>query len=136
MEVLKGRVRVQQSGVQFAGWTVRSYSFPPLMVHHPPPKPLEVVFGKVTEGLSLVKKMEAMGSRTGKTSHVIKIADCGEVRCWARLLRMKAWHELGFERLGCGSIAHCQCHLVGRCCVLHSLLMGYPSATSASSSMV
>lgn len=39
-----------------------------------------VVFGKVTEGLSVVKKIEALGSRSGKVSRSIVIADCGEVR--------------------------------------------------------
>ncbi|GAB4822098.1 hypothetical protein N2152v2_009144 [Parachlorella kessleri] len=38
-----------------------------------------VVFGKVTEGLSVVKKIESMGSRSGRTSQKIYIADCGEL---------------------------------------------------------
>ena len=38
-----------------------------------------VVFGKVTEGMDVVKKMEAAGSRDGKTSADVVIADCGEL---------------------------------------------------------
>jgi peptidylprolyl isomerase len=38
-----------------------------------------VVFGKVTEGLDVVKKMEAVGSRGGTPSKAVKIADSGEV---------------------------------------------------------
>jgi peptidylprolyl isomerase len=38
-----------------------------------------VVFGKVTEGLDVVKKMEAVGSRSGTTSKPVKIADSGEL---------------------------------------------------------
>jgi len=36
-----------------------------------------VVFGKVTAGMDVVKKMEAVGSRSGKTSKKVTIADCG-----------------------------------------------------------
>ena len=39
-----------------------------------------VVFGKVTEGMDVVKKMEAAGSRDGKTSADVVIADCGELK--------------------------------------------------------
>jgi peptidylprolyl isomerase len=38
-----------------------------------------VVFGKVTEGLDVVKKMEAVGSRGGTPSKAVKIAECGEL---------------------------------------------------------
>ncbi|PSC68358.1 peptidyl-prolyl cis-trans isomerase CYP19-3 [Micractinium conductrix] len=38
-----------------------------------------VVFGKVTEGLPVVRRMEALGSRTGRTAQKIYIADCGEL---------------------------------------------------------
>mmetsp|Transcript_15891 Transcript_15891/g.35388 ORF Transcript_15891/g.35388 Transcript_15891/m.35388 type:complete len:243 (+) Transcript_15891:91-819(+) len=39
-----------------------------------------VVFGKVTEGLDVMKKMEAEGSAgDGKTKNEVKILDCGEV---------------------------------------------------------
>uniref|UniRef100_A0A671YP63 Peptidyl-prolyl cis-trans isomerase n=2 Tax=Sparus aurata TaxID=8175 RepID=A0A671YP63_SPAAU len=36
-----------------------------------------VVFGSVVEGLDVVKKVEAVGSRDGKTSKKVVIADCG-----------------------------------------------------------
>lgn len=39
-----------------------------------------VVFGKVVEGLDVVKKMEAMGSRSGSTSGPVVISDSGELR--------------------------------------------------------
>merc|ERR1719456_1307983 len=36
-----------------------------------------VVFGEVTEGMDVVKKIEAVGSDGGKTTKEVKIADCG-----------------------------------------------------------
>ena len=39
-----------------------------------------VVFGKVVEGMDVVKKMEAVGSRSGQTSADVVIADCGELK--------------------------------------------------------
>ena len=38
-----------------------------------------VVFGKVINGMDIVKAIEGFGNRKGKTSKVIKIADCGEL---------------------------------------------------------
>lgn len=38
-----------------------------------------VVFGKVTEGLEVVQKVELCGSRSGATSVPIMIDDCGEL---------------------------------------------------------
>lgn len=39
-----------------------------------------VVFGKVVEGLDVVEKVEALGSRSGATSKKIIIKDCGELK--------------------------------------------------------
>ncbi|MDP1799019.1 MAG: peptidylprolyl isomerase [Planctomycetaceae bacterium] len=39
-----------------------------------------VVFGKVVEGMDVVKAIEAVGSRSGKTSAKVVIDDCGEVK--------------------------------------------------------
>lgn len=38
-----------------------------------------VVFGRVVEGMAIVKKIEAMGSSSGKPKARITIADCGQV---------------------------------------------------------
>ncbi|XP_073743472.1 uncharacterized protein [Callorhinus ursinus] len=38
-----------------------------------------VVFGKVKEGMNIVEAMEHSGSRNGKTSKKITIADCGQI---------------------------------------------------------
>jgi peptidylprolyl isomerase len=38
-----------------------------------------VVFGQVVEGLDVVKKMEAIGSQSGKPSQPVVIADCGQL---------------------------------------------------------
>lgn len=38
-----------------------------------------VVFGKVTEGMDVVQKIESYGSRSGATSAPIMIDDCGEL---------------------------------------------------------
>ncbi|KAI7833759.1 cyclophilin-like domain-containing protein [Kickxella alabastrina] len=37
-----------------------------------------VVFGKVTEGLDVVKAIEALGSQSGRPSQKVVIDDCGE----------------------------------------------------------
>lgn len=39
-----------------------------------------VVFGRVTDGMDVVKKVESYGSRSGQTSKKISITDCGEVQ--------------------------------------------------------
>ena len=38
-----------------------------------------VVFGKVIEGMDVVKKIESVGSQSGKTSKIVKIVNCGEL---------------------------------------------------------
>ena len=39
-----------------------------------------VVFGKVAEGMDIVSKMEALGTKkTGAVSSAVEITDCGEV---------------------------------------------------------
>jgi peptidyl-prolyl isomerase F (cyclophilin D) len=38
-----------------------------------------VVFGKVTEGMDIVRKIEALGSREGEPSKQGTISDCGEL---------------------------------------------------------
>ena len=37
------------------------------------------VFGKVTEGMEVVRAVEKVGSQSGKTSKPVKIADCGQL---------------------------------------------------------
>ena len=39
-----------------------------------------VVFGRVVEGMEVVKAIEKLGSRSGSTSKTVEIADCGEVK--------------------------------------------------------
>jgi cyclophilin family peptidyl-prolyl cis-trans isomerase len=39
-----------------------------------------VVFGKVVEGMDVVKKMEALGSQRGTPRAKIVIDDCGELK--------------------------------------------------------
>ncbi|XP_054467781.1 peptidyl-prolyl cis-trans isomerase A [Anoplopoma fimbria] len=38
-----------------------------------------VVFGSVVEGMDIVRKMEAVGSQSGKPSTKVVIADCGQL---------------------------------------------------------
>ena len=38
-----------------------------------------VVFGRVVEGLDVVKTIEGFGSASGKTSKKIEIVDCGQL---------------------------------------------------------
>ena len=39
-----------------------------------------VVFGRVIQGMEVIKKIEAQGSRSGRTNKLIKIANCGELK--------------------------------------------------------
>ncbi|XP_036427812.1 peptidyl-prolyl cis-trans isomerase F, mitochondrial [Colossoma macropomum] len=39
-----------------------------------------VVFGSVKDGMEVVKQVEALGSRSGKTSKRITVTDCGELK--------------------------------------------------------
>jgi peptidylprolyl isomerase len=39
-----------------------------------------VVFGRVVEGMDVVKAIEALGTRSGKAQKNIEIADCGELK--------------------------------------------------------
>ncbi|XP_021568161.1 peptidyl-prolyl cis-trans isomerase A-like [Carlito syrichta] len=39
----------------------------------------QVVFGKVKEGMNVVQALEGFGSKNGKTSKKITIADCGQL---------------------------------------------------------
>lgn len=39
-----------------------------------------MVFGKVVEGMDVVKKIEAIGSSSGATALKVVIADCGELK--------------------------------------------------------
>lgn len=39
-----------------------------------------VVFGRVVKGMDVVKQVEALGSRGGRPSKLIEIADCGEIK--------------------------------------------------------
>lgn len=38
-----------------------------------------VVFGQVTKGMDIVKKIESYGSQSGRCSKTITIADCGQL---------------------------------------------------------
>lgn len=38
-----------------------------------------VVFGSVVEGMDVVRKMEEIGDRSGKTKSKVVIADCGQL---------------------------------------------------------
>jgi peptidyl-prolyl isomerase F (cyclophilin D) len=39
-----------------------------------------VVFGKVAEGMDVVKEIEKFGSQSGRTSKKVVISDCGEIK--------------------------------------------------------
>jgi len=39
-----------------------------------------VVFGKVIDGMDTVTAVEAVGSRSGRTSETVTIVDCGELK--------------------------------------------------------
>jgi len=46
-----------------------------------------VVFGKVIDGMDVVKKIEAVGEQSGKTSKVVTVTDCGQ-------LTLKDWPKV------------------------------------------
>lgn len=39
-----------------------------------------VVFGEVKEGMDIIKRIEAIGSDSGKTSKPVVVSDCGELK--------------------------------------------------------
>lgn len=39
-----------------------------------------VVFGSIKDGLDVVRKLEALGSRSGRTAKRISVTDCGELK--------------------------------------------------------
>jgi peptidyl-prolyl isomerase F (cyclophilin D) len=39
-----------------------------------------VVFGSVVEGMDVVKKIESVGSQSGRTRQKVEIADCGQLK--------------------------------------------------------
>ncbi len=39
-----------------------------------------VVFGRVVKGMDIVKRVEALGSRSGQTSKSVEVLDCGEIK--------------------------------------------------------
>lgn len=48
-------------------------------VHDQTPALVAVVFGKVVEGMAVVKRIEAAGSKSGRTAQRVVIASCGEL---------------------------------------------------------
>jgi len=54
-----------------------------------------VVFGKVTKGIEILKKMEQLGTADGKPTQPIKIVDCGEVS------KAKSQHAVEKEKGTC-----------------------------------
>ena len=41
-----------------------------------------VVFGQVIDGMNVVRKMEALGTKSGKPKETVTITDCGELVWW------------------------------------------------------
>jgi cyclophilin family peptidyl-prolyl cis-trans isomerase len=65
----------------------------------PLPLPPAVVFGRVVEGMSVVKRMEQCGSKSGRTSRAVAIADSGQV-CAGRAAwgRPRTWQPRAWLR--------------------------------------
>eukprot|EP00193_Tetraselmis_chui_P012355 CAMPEP_0177780506 /NCGR_PEP_ID=MMETSP0491_2-20121128/17243_1 /TAXON_ID=63592 /ORGANISM="Tetraselmis chuii, Strain PLY429" /LENGTH=425 /DNA_ID=CAMNT_0019300289 /DNA_START=49 /DNA_END=1327 /DNA_ORIENTATION=- len=58
-----------------------------------------VVFGEVIEGMGVVRKVEATGSRGGSTSQRVRITDCGELLSRKAQLELKMAEQQELERL-------------------------------------
>ena len=39
-----------------------------------------VVFGRIVDGMKVLSKIEAVGSKSGATSEKVVVADCGEIK--------------------------------------------------------
>lgn len=66
---------------------------------NPNPAGKHVVFGRVVEGMAVVKRMEAAGSKSGRPLRKVVIADCGQQATrLSTLMRLKAEKE-ELERL-------------------------------------
>eukprot|EP00441_Pelagodinium_beii_P019652 CAMPEP_0197675590 /NCGR_PEP_ID=MMETSP1338-20131121/85213_1 /TAXON_ID=43686 ORGANISM="Pelagodinium beii, Strain RCC1491" /NCGR_SAMPLE_ID=MMETSP1338 /ASSEMBLY_ACC=CAM_ASM_000754 /LENGTH=431 /DNA_ID=CAMNT_0043256143 /DNA_START=36 /DNA_END=1327 /DNA_ORIENTATION=+ len=57
-----------------------------------------VVFGRVVEGMDVVKMIEKQGSQSGKTRHPIVIADCGEATGQRRVVSAPRGHTPAGQR--------------------------------------
>eukprot|EP00873_Tetraselmis_striata_P023828 jgi/Tetstr1/444092/TSEL_003329.t2 len=58
-----------------------------------------VVFGEVIEGMGVVRKAEATGSRGGTTSQRVRVTDCGELLSRKAQLESKLAEEAEMEKL-------------------------------------
>lgn len=56
-----------------------------------------VVFGSVVDGMDVVRRVEACGSKSGKTRETVKIVECGEIA--AELIEEEELTEVGKEIL-------------------------------------
>ncbi|KAJ6920884.1 peptidyl-prolyl cis-trans isomerase-like [Populus alba x Populus x berolinensis] len=59
-----------------------------------------VVFGRVVEGMNVVKAIEKVGSSGGRTSRPVVVADCGKQAVWSALLEFEhsctPWKSVDF----------------------------------------
>ena len=56
-----------------------------------------VVFGRVEEGMAVVRRMEAVGTQSGKPSQRVVVSDCGELPSRAKMLVEKRLREIEEE---------------------------------------
>ena len=64
------------------------------------------MFGKVVEGMAVVKRIEAAGSKSGRTAQRIVIVSCGEL---ASRRKIMAQLEAEKVRLSCATSTVCGC---------------------------
>lgn len=53
-----------------------------------------VVFGRVIEGLPLLRKLDALGSRSGKPAQCVTVSDCGELASKRQIMAKLQAHTL------------------------------------------
>lgn len=82
-----------------------------------------VVFGRVLEGMPVVRSIEAMGSSSGKTRQRVAIADCGELPSRRQILAKMAAEKEALANMKKDPL---QVHIASASCIQASSLIQEP----------
>ncbi len=78
-------------------------------VHDQTPALVAVVFGKVVEGMAVVKRIEAAGSKSGRTAQRVVIASCGELASRRKIMAQLEAEKVSLSFATCTARAACRC---------------------------